>query len=142
MLSKVISRNSLLLALFAAAATAGIAGTYLGTKDTIAAQKRAAEQEALIEIIPHERHNNSMLDDTLPVSDQEWLSLKEGKKIYIAKQNNDVVGFIFPAVAPEGYTGPMELIVGVNVDGTVAGVRVLSHRETPGLGDKVELQKS
>ena len=49
---------------------------------------------------------------------------------------------IIPAVARDGYTGDIELIVGVNEDGTIAGVRALAQRETPGLGDKVDLKKS
>lgn len=142
MLVNVISRNALLLGLFAAATTAGIAGTYLGTKDIIAEQKRKAEQAALVEIVPLSRHNNSMLDSQLPVSDKEFLQLAGEKSIYVAKQDDKVVSFIIPAVAPEGYTDKIELIVGINTDGSIAGVRILSHRETPGLGDKVELEKS
>src|SRR5690606_24060195 len=49
---------------------------------------------------------------------------------------------LVPAVAPDGYSGAMRMLVGVNRDGTLAGVRVLTHRETPGLGDKVDLSKS
>ncbi|HAD09787.1 MAG TPA: electron transporter RnfG, partial [Porticoccaceae bacterium] len=45
-------------------------------------------------------------------------------------------------VAPDGYSGDIRLIVGINRDGTIAGVRVLDHRETPGLGDKIDLKKS
>lgn len=142
MLRDVISRNALLLGLFAAAATAGIAGTYLGTKDIIAEQKRKAEQAALVEIVPLSRHNNSMLDDTITVDDKKYLQLTHSKSIYVAKQDGEVVSFIIPAVAPEGYTTSMDLIVGVNLDGSIAGVRVLNHKETPGLGDKVELSKS
>jgi electron transport complex protein RnfG len=53
-----------------------------------------------------------------------------------------VVAVILPVTAPDGYSGTIELIVGVNRDGTVAGVRALQHRETPGLGDKVDVKKS
>ena len=49
---------------------------------------------------------------------------------------------IIPVTAPVGYSGTIEMIVGVNVDGSVAGVRILSHKETPGLGDKVDIKKS
>ena len=49
---------------------------------------------------------------------------------------------ILPVVAPDGYSGSIELIVGVNRDGTVAGVRAVAHRETPGLGDQVDIRKS
>jgi H+/Na+-translocating ferredoxin:NAD+ oxidoreductase subunit G len=143
MLGQSITRNSLLLALFAVCTTALIAGTYLLTRDDIAEQKRLAEEKALLEIIPRERHDNSMLDDTIAVGPaDEGLGLREEKRIYIARQNGEVVAAIIPVVAPDGYTGEIELIVGVNTDGTIAGVRALSHRETPGLGDKVDVKKS
>lgn len=142
MIRDVITRNSVLLGAFAALTTAGIASTYIGTKDAIAAQKRKAEQAALVEIIPRSMHNNSMLDTTIVVKDTEYLSLDSEKKIFIAKQDNKVVGFIIPAIAPDGYTTKIEMIVGINVDSSIAGVRVLSHKETPGLGDKVDLNKS
>jgi electron transport complex protein RnfG len=143
MLGQSITRNSLLLALFAVCTTALIAGTYLLTKDDIAQQKRLAEEKALLQIIPRTRHDNSMLDDTFPVGpEDEGLGLKEEKRVYIARQNGKVVAAIVPVVAPDGYTGEIELIVGVNTDGTLAGVRALTHRETPGLGDKVDIKKS
>ncbi len=143
MLGQSITRNSLLLALFAVGTTLLIAGTYLLTRDDIALQKRQAEEKALLQIIPRERHDNSMLDDTIPVGPEaNGLGLHENKQIYIARQGSAVVAAIIPAIAPDGYTGEIELIVGVNNDGSVAGVRVLSHRETPGLGDQVDIRKS
>jgi electron transport complex protein RnfG len=143
MLGQSISRNSLLLALFAVATTLLIAATYLGTRDLIVEQKRKAEERALLEIVPRERHDNSMLDDTLPVGpDTPGLALDTQRQIYIARLGGEPVTAIIPVIAPDGYTDAIELIVGVNRDGTIAGVRVLSHRETPGLGDKVDLKKS
>jgi electron transport complex protein RnfG len=143
MLGQSITRNSLLLALFAVCTTALIAGTYLLTKDDIALQKRLAEEKALLEIVPKSRHDNSMLDDTVDVGPQDTgLGLREEKHIYIARKNGKVVAAIIPAVAPDGYTGEIDLIVGVNSDGSIAGVRALAHRETPGLGDKVDIKKS
>lgn len=143
MLGQSITRNSILLGLFAVCTTLLIAGTYLLTKDKIAEQKRAAEERALLEIVPRERHDNSMLDDRLPVGPAAaGLGLQEEKQIYLARKNDSVVAVIIPVIAPDGYTGDIEMIVGVNRDGSVAGVRVLAHRETPGLGDKVDLKKS
>ncbi|MCB1706705.1 MAG: electron transport complex subunit RsxG [Halioglobus sp.] len=143
MLGQSITRNSLLLALFAVCTTALIAGTYLLTKSDIAQQKRLAEEKALLEIIPRSRHDNSMLDETIVVGpDTPGLGLNEEKHIYIARQHGEVVAAIIPVVAPDGYTGEIELIVGVNTDGSIAGVRALTHRETPGLGDKVDVKKS
>lgn len=142
MLSESISRNSILLGIFAIVATAIVAGTQLQTKSRIADNIRHAEGRALVAIVPKEVHDNSMLDDFVLVDDQTLLGLRTEKKAYIAFMKGKHVSVILPATAPDGYTGDIDLIVGINVDGTVAGVRVLNHRETPGLGDKVEKKKS
>jgi electron transport complex protein RnfG len=143
MLRQSVSRNSLLLGGFAIATTLLISGTYLLTRDTIAESRRQAEQRALLEIVPRERHDNQLLDDTLPARAGEGeLGLHEDKPIYLARRAGETVAAILPVRAPDGYSGAIDMIVGVNRDGTVAGVRVLNHRETPGLGDKVDLAKS
>ena len=143
MLGQSITRNSMLLAIFAVCTTVLISGTYLLTKDRIALEKRRAEERALLEIVPRDRHDNSMLDDVITVGPAAaGLKLADEKRIYLAKQDGAVVTAIIPATAPDGYTGEIDLVVGVNADGSIAGVRVLSHRETPGLGDKVDLKKS
>lgn len=143
MLGQSITRNSLLLALFAVCTTLLIASTYLLTREGIAEQKRQAEEKALLQIIPRELHDNSMLDDTIVVGPEaNGLGLRQSRQIYIARRAGSVVAAIVPVVAPDGYTGEIELIVGVNRDGSIAGVRTLSHRETPGLGDQVDLKKS
>lgn len=143
MLGQSITRNSMLLAVFAVCTTVLISGTYLLTKDRIALEKRRAEERALLEIVPRDRHDNSMLDDVITVGPAAaGLKLADEKRIYLAKQDGAVVTAIIPATAPDGYTGEIDLVVGVNADGSIAGVRVLSHRETPGLGDKVDLKKS
>lgn len=142
-LRQAITRNSLLLAGFALLTALLVASTFLGTKDRISAAERAAEEKALLQIIPRDRHDNAMLDDRLvaPANDP-LLQLPEEKSIYVAKRDGTATAVLIPAVAPDGYSGIIELIVGVNRDGSVAGVRVLQHRETPGLGDAVDHRKS
>jgi len=142
MLSESISRNSILLGIFAIVATAIVAGTQLQTKTRIADNIRHAEERALVAIVPKDIHDNSMLDDFVLVDDKTLLGLRREKKAYIALMKGKPISVILPATAPDGYTGDIDLIVGINVDGTIAGVRVLNHRETPGLGDKVEKKKS
>jgi electron transport complex protein RnfG len=143
MLMQSITRNSWLLALFAVCTTLLIAGTYLSTRERIGEQKRKAEEKALLEIVPRDRHDNSMLDDVIDVGpDTAGLELSENKRVYLARSGAEVVAAIIPVKAPDGYTGDIDLIVGVNADGSIAGVRALSHRETPGLGDKVDYRKS
>ncbi len=143
MLNNSATRNSLLLAAFAVLTTGLIAGTYLGTKPRIAEAQRQAELRALAEIVPPSRYDNVLLDDTVTVGpDADGLRLTEEKKIYVARKDGEVSAVIIPARAPDGYSGAIELIVGVNRDGSVSGVRALKHRETPGLGDKVDIKKS
>lgn len=143
LLGQSITRNSALLALFALFTALLIGGTWLATHDMIAVEQRHAEEKALLEVIPRERHDNSMLDDTRLLSPESTnLGLREPRPLYIARSAGEVVAVIVPVVARDGYSGDIELIVGVNADGSIAGVRTVKHRETPGLGDKVDLRKS
>lgn len=144
MLGRSISKNSLILGAFAAATAALIALTFDSTHAKIAAAEKRAAQRALFEIVPPSRHDNDLLNDTVTLSSAQAaeLGLAGEAQIHLARQNGELVAFIVPAVAADGYSGAIKIIVGVNADGSVAGVRVLSHKETPGLGDKVELAKS
>jgi electron transport complex protein RnfG len=143
MLGQSISKNSLLLATFALATAGTLALTNLGTKDRIATAERAAQQRALFEIIPLPSHDNDLLNDAIPVpqSAQELLHVGSEASIYRARRNGEITALIVPALARDGYSGDIDLIVGVNRDGSVAGVRVIKHKETPGLGDKIDLKK-
>lgn len=144
MIFKSIGFNSIVLAIFALVTAVILATTNDLTRDRIADSERKAAQRALLEIIPLERHNNDLLMDIQPVPQQYWgmLGLKNGGNIHIARDNGQPVAAIIPTVTKDGYSGDISMIIGINFDGTVAGVRVVEHRETPGLGDKVDLQKS
>lgn len=142
-LGKSIGFNSVVLGIFALITAAVLASTYLGTKDRIAAAQREVAKRALLEIIPLTRHTNDLLLDTVPVPANYWHTLGiDGGEVNIARQGDEPVAVIIPAVAPDGYNGDIRLIVGINIDGSLAGVRAVSHHETPGLGDKVDLKKS
>jgi len=139
-----ITKNSLSLAGFALVTAGILAGTYQATKERIDAAERAAAQAALLEIVPRSRHDNDMLADAIVVSAEQKkaLGLKTEERIHIALSQGKPVAVILPAVAPDGYSGDIKIIVGINMDGSIAGVRALSHKETPGLGDRVDLRKS
>ncbi len=139
-----IGKNSLLLGAFALVTAGVLAGTYQLTRGQIAESERAAAAAALLEIIPRNAHDNELLTDTIPVPDSalDTLGLDKPEAIHLARRDGQVVAAIIPAVAPDGYSGAIRMIVGVRRDGTIAGVRVLTHNETPGLGDKVDLKKS
>lgn len=138
-----ISRNSALLGLFAVVTTGLIAITYLGTRDDIARAERAAEARQLLEIFPADTHNNNLVDDRFTVdASAPLLGLREARTGYRVRRDGAVVGVILPATARDGYSGDIRLLVGVTRDGQVAGVRVVAHKETPGLGDAIDLRKS
>lgn len=144
MLGKSVSQNSLILGAFAAVTAALIAATYQGTKANIIEAERRAAQKALFEIVPQSKHNNDLLGETIELSAQHSAELGYDSpvSVHVAKQNGAVVAMVFPVIAPDGYSGDIKLIIGVDTDGHIAGVRVLNHKETPGLGDKIELAKS
>ncbi len=144
MLGQSISKNSFILGTFALVTAGILAATFLITKDKITEAEKKAAQKALSEIIRPDRHNNDMLEDTWqpPEHHLKALGLNTVTAIHIAKQNNAPVAVVIPSTAPDGYSGEIKLIVGINTDGSVAGVRVLSHKETPGLGDKVDINKN
>ncbi|MDA9296472.1 electron transport complex subunit RsxG [Porticoccaceae bacterium] len=144
MIIKSMGFNSVVLALFALVTSLILATTNELTYERIEQSEREAAQRALLEIIPLERHDNDMLMDVQPVPEQFWatLGLKKGGNIHIARDQGQPVAAIIPAVTPDGYSGAISMIIGVNFNGSVAGVRVVDHRETPGLGDKVDLKKS
>ncbi len=143
-LGKSISKNSLLLGAFALVTTALLAFTADFTKERIAKAERTAQQKALFEIVSRTRHNNDLLSDTIQVPESAWagLGLKSGGDIYVARHTDETIAVIIPATAPDGYSGDIRMIVGINADGTIAGVRIVDHKETPGLGDKIELKKN
>lgn len=144
MLGTSISKNSALLGVFALIAAGMLAGIHELTKSRIESEIRQAQQRALYEIVPHTRLDNDLLIDTHTIPSEAWsrLGLSKGGQLHIARKAGEVIALIIPATAPDGYSGDIDLIVGVNRDGSIAGVRVLNHKETPGLGDRVDLKKS
>ena len=144
MIIKSIRSNSIALALFALATALVLSSVDNLTRDKIDYAERMAAQRALLEIVPPERHNNDLLLDTQPVPEAFWsvLGLDKGGNIHIARYNGQPIAAIIPTVTPDGYSGDIAMIIGVNSEGTIAGVRVVQHKETPGLGDKIDLKKN
>ena len=138
-----IGLSGTVLALFAAITSVAIGWTYLGTKAQIDLEVRRAEARQLLEIFPPGTHDNDIVDDVFEVAaETALLGIRETRQGYRVRQGNKVIGVILPATARDGYSGDIRALVGVRRDGSVAGVRVVAHRETPGLGDKVDLRKS
>lgn len=136
-----IGRGVIGLGLFAVITAGLIAFTQINTVDRIAEQEKRARSKALFEIVPIDKHNNDLLADAFWLKVKE-LGLTQLSEAFLAKTDNVAHTLILPVTAPDGYTGPIQLIVGIDLNGIVKGVRVISHKETPGLGDKIDIKKS
>ena len=134
--------TTIILLLFAVMGTAMVAYTYDNTREQIAANERATLLRKLHRLIAPEQHDNVLLEDTVSVRDETLLGSAEPVMVYRARKNGEPVALVIAAIAPDGYSGSIKLLVGINVDGSLSGVRVVAHRETPGLGDAIDEARS
>jgi electron transport complex protein RnfG len=121
-------------------ATLAAALLILGNNSTHEAiTERQAEDllESLSQVLPDSLHDNELLGDAIIFEDANGDPLT----IYRAMKDQRLTGFAYRATA-QGYAGEIELLLGVRPNGELLGVRVLSHSETPGLGDKIEVRKN
>jgi len=127
--------------------TALIAGVLITlshelSRERIAANQRERLLATLHEIIDPTLHDNDIEASRRFVTSADLLGTTEPIEVFLATDNGRPVAAVFSTVARLGYNGPINLLVGVTVDGTVTGVRVTRHRETPGLGDAIEIARS
>lgn len=142
MLTKMISKNGLILAIFAAVCVGLIAVTYYITRDTIAGEMEAALARTLNQLVAEDEYDNDVYHDCTLIQDATVLGSKKPLKAYRMRKNGEPVAVVMESIAPNGYSGKIAMVVGIYQDGTIAGVRVTDHKETPGLGDKVDAKKS
>lgn len=134
-------KNSLVLGLFAVATVGVVTLLQQGTAARIQAAERQAQVRALGEILPTGSYDNDLLASSI-LLDEPLLGHQNPQPAYLASKNGRTTAVILQATAPDGYSGAIHLLIGIQADGRLAGVRVIGHRETPGLGDKIELAKA
>ncbi len=134
--------TALMLTLFAMLGTALVAVTHTGTRARIAENERAALLRSLQVLIPPDAYDNDIFADTISVHDPALLGTTGEVTVFRARKDGKPVAAVMNPVAPDGYGGEIRLLIGIYADGTLAGVRVVSHHETPGLGDAIEASRS
>ncbi len=137
--SVITTRYALILGVIALLCTAVSTGVYLLTKSRIDAVTAEQQRQLLLEVVPQTHFDNDLLASCKVVKLPEAPFFN---KIYIAKKGSDLTAYAIQATAPDGYSGNIVLLMGIQPDGTVLGVRTLAHKETPGLGDKIETRIS
>jgi len=130
------------LGLFAVITAGLIAATQLVTRDQIAYQVKQARAKALLAIVPLNSFDNDLVESVFTIDATDSLGLVSSSDAFVATKNKVPTHLILPAVAPDGYTGPIHIIASISHSGVIRGVRVIKHKETPGLGDKIDLRKS
>lgn len=135
-------RHGVILAIFAAGTTALSAVVYTLTKETIAEQAAIVQKKLLDQVVPSDLYDNDLTKECYLVSNEEILGNKQPRRLYIARKNGEPVAAALETTALDGYSGAIHLLVGADFNGTVLGVRVTEHHETPGLGDKIETRIS
>ncbi|TXH64116.1 MAG: electron transport complex subunit RsxG [Tolumonas sp.] len=138
---KSMQKNGLRLSLFALVCTGAIVFTDYATHDVIAVQQQEKQLEMLRSMLPANRYDHDLTKECHSVT-SDYLGNKKPHPVFVARKNGSITGYILESVAPDGYSGSIRILTGVNTVGEIQRTEVLEHHETPGLGDKIERSKS
>lgn len=127
---------------FALVGTAILAYVFSITREPIAESERREKLALITQILPASLYDNDLLRDEVLIPPSIQLGTEQASAAYRARRRGKPVAAVLEAVAPDGYGGKIRLLVAVLESGEIAGVRVVTHKETPGLGDYVEIAKS
>lgn len=139
--SRTSLRTATVMVLFALGFTALMASMYGLTRPVIEASAQAARMSLVGEVLPASAYDNALLDDAVRLGPTPELGLPQGGLVYRARRNGQPAALVFEAGSNEGYAGRIDLVVAVLADGKTSGVRVVQHKETPGLGDYIDPRK-
>ena len=134
-------KTAITLVAFAFVGTAMLAYVFDITRAPIEASEKEARLALFKEILPESTYDNDLLKDTVEIAPNEQLGNRQPTIANIAKLNNKTAGVILEAIAHDGYSGDIKLLIAIRADGSISGVRVLAHKETPGLGDYIDIAR-
>ena len=121
--------------------TVFLASTYLATKAPIEVSEAAAKMKLFEQVLPISEHDNDLLNDFVEIPVGGELNNRTVTKVYTARLAGVATAIILEATARDGYSGDIKLLIAVRQDGSLGGVRVIAHKETPGLGDYIDIAK-
>ena len=141
---KMAVRTAIILLVFVVIFTGLLAAAYLGTRPAIEAAAAQEKMKLIDEILPRSQYDNALLKDTLMLGAVPAFGLDGETTIYRARKNGRPVALVHEAIAPDGYAGKIRLLIAIAAEdsnNSILGVRVVAHKETPGLGDYIEIKK-
>ncbi|MEK7989596.1 MAG: electron transport complex subunit RsxG [Thiotrichaceae bacterium] len=142
MLFKMILKTAVALVIAAILGSGLVAFSHQVTYKKILSNQRAALVHSLSVLISHDIYDNDLVNDIAYFQDENLLGSDTPTVIYRARLQQHPAAAVLSIVAPAGYNGKIHLLVGIDYDGTLIGVRVISHQETPGLGDMIDARRS
>ena len=111
---------------------ASLGGMYKLTKAPIEASKQAKQQNAISQVTPE--------FDNDPAAEAIEATTEDGSliKLFPAKKSGELVGMAVESVTNKGFGGEVRIMIGFKPDGSIINYQVLEHKETPGLGTKMD----
>lgn len=133
------SKTAITMIAFAFIGTALLAYVFEITRAPIEASEAEARLALFKQILPENSYDNNLLKQVIKIAPNELLGNHQPTEANIAILNHKMAAIILEAVAHDGYSGDIKLLIAIRSDGTISGVRVLAHKETPGLGDYIDV---
>ena len=132
-------RTAAIMLAFAFIGTLLLASVFDVTRAPIEASEKAARLSLFKEILPAENYDNDLLASQVTIAPNALLGNRLPSIANVAKQQQQTAGVILEAIAHDGYSGDIKLLIAIRADGSISGVCVLAHKETPGLGDYIDI---
>ena len=139
--AKMAVRTAVILFLFVSIFTGLLSGAYLWTLPTIEAAAAEEKMKLINEVLPSSIYDNDLLNDAVQIGPAPALGQDGASTAYVARKGDAPSALVLEAIAPDGYAGKIRLLIALDTDGALLGVRVTQHKETPGLGDYIEPKK-
>jgi electron transport complex protein RnfG len=134
-----VLRTAAIMLAFAFIGTLLLASVFDATRAPIEASEKAARLSLFKEILPAQNYDNDLLASQVTIAPNALLGNRLPSIANVAKQQQQTAGVILEAIAHDGYSGDIKLLIAIRADGSISGVRVLAHKETPGLGDYIDI---
>jgi len=135
-------KTAMVMIAFTIVGTLSLAIIHQTTEAPISKAEAKVRMGLFAQILLPELYDNDLLQDEIKLPAGGDLGNRDETSIYRARLKDKPSAVILEATAPDGYSGDIKLLVAIKADGEIAGVRVLTHKETPGLGDYIDIAHS
>ena len=140
--NKIVGRTVLVMIIFGIIFSTILEFVHNKTNPIILKSEAEAKERLLLQVISKDLYNNDLINSFIDIKPNRRLKNMEMIKGYVARNNNEVTAVILETRAPDGYSGEIKILVGIDKNGNILGTRVIKHQETPGLGDYIDIAKS